>query len=77
MNVHGSWPNHALALGMDREALTERTVPRVRPSLQAVSGELERVTTAPWQEVTVDKDINLFDLLPLFRLNRGDGGVLH
>lgn len=37
-------------------------------------GELARVPTAPWQEVTVDKDINLFDLLPLFRLNRGDGG---
>jgi UbiD family decarboxylase len=37
-------------------------------------GELDRVTSAPWQEVTVEKDINLFDLLPLFRLNRGDGG---
>ena len=30
--------------------------------------------TAPWQEVVVDKDINLFDLMPLCRLNRGDGG---
>jgi UbiD family decarboxylase len=37
-------------------------------------GELERVASAPWQEVTVDKDINLYELLPLFRLNRGDGG---
>ena len=37
-------------------------------------GELERVATAPWQEVVVDKDINLYDLMPLFRLNRGDGG---
>jgi hypothetical protein len=28
---------------------------------------------APWQEVVVDKDVNLFELMPLFRLNRGDG----
>jgi 4-hydroxybenzoate decarboxylase len=37
-------------------------------------GQLERVATAPWQEVVVDKGINLFELMPLFRLNRGDGG---
>jgi 4-hydroxybenzoate decarboxylase len=30
--------------------------------------------SAPWQEVVVDKDVNLFELMPLFRLNRGDGG---
>ncbi len=37
-------------------------------------GELERANSAPWQEVVVDKNINLFELMPLFRLNRGDGG---
>jgi 4-hydroxybenzoate decarboxylase len=37
-------------------------------------GQLERVTSAPWQEVVIDKDINLFQILPLFRLNQGDGG---
>ena len=74
MNVHGSWPNHALALGMDKEAsLKEQFLEFVR-RFKLFPGELERVTSAPWQEVTVDKDINLFDLLPLFRLNRGDGG---
>ena len=26
MNVHGSWPNHALALGMDKEASPARPV---------------------------------------------------
>ena len=29
---------------------------------------------APWQEVVIEKDVNLFEILPLFRLNRGDGG---
>ncbi|HEY2620251.1 MAG TPA: non-oxidative hydroxyarylic acid decarboxylases subunit C [Acetobacteraceae bacterium] len=74
MNVHGSWPNHALALGMDRDApLRDQFFEFVRRYRQ-YPGELERVARAPWQEVVVDKDVNLFDLLPLFRINRGDGG---
>jgi vanillate/4-hydroxybenzoate decarboxylase subunit C len=74
MNVHGSWPNHALALGMDKKApLREQFFEFVR-RFQQYPGDLERVASAPWQEVVVDKDINLFELMPLFRLNRGDGG---
>jgi 3-polyprenyl-4-hydroxybenzoate decarboxylase len=74
MNVHGSWPNHALALGMDKDApLRDQFFEFVRRYRQ-YPGELERVASAPWQEVVVDKDVNLFDLLPLFRINRGDGG---
>src|SRR4030095_11642023 len=41
---------------------------------QQYPGELERVASAPWQETVIDKDVNLYDLMPLFRLNRGDGG---
>ncbi len=37
-------------------------------------GEMEHHDSAPWQEVVVDKDVNPFELMPLFRLNRGDGG---
>jgi vanillate/4-hydroxybenzoate decarboxylase subunit C len=74
MNVHGSWPNHALVLGMDKTApLREQFFEFVR-RFQQYPGELERVESAPWQEVVVEKDINLFELMPLFRLNRGDGG---
>ena len=74
MNAHGSWPNHAVALGMDKDAsLKEQFFEFVR-RFKLFPGEIERVATAPWQEVVVDKDINLFELLPLFRLNRGDGG---
>jgi UbiD family decarboxylase len=42
---------------------------------QRYPGDFQRVTDPPpWREVVVDKDINLFELMPLFRLNRGDGG---
>lgn len=74
MNTHGSWANHALALGMHKEAsLKEQFFEFVR-RFQLFPGEIQRVDTAPWQEVSVEKDINLYELLPLFRLNRGDGG---
>jgi 4-hydroxybenzoate decarboxylase len=35
---------------------------------------MEHVASAPWQEVVVDQDITLYALMPLFRVNRGDGG---
>jgi vanillate/4-hydroxybenzoate decarboxylase subunit C len=74
MNVHGSWPNHALALGMDKEAPLRDQFFEFVHRFQQYPGELERVASAPWQEVVIDKDVNLYDLMPLFRLNRGDGG---
>jgi vanillate/4-hydroxybenzoate decarboxylase subunit C len=74
MNVHGSWANHALALGMDKDALHRDQFFEFVRRFQNFPGEMQRVSDPPpWREVVVDKDINLFDLLPLFRLNRGDG----
>jgi vanillate/4-hydroxybenzoate decarboxylase subunit C len=74
MNVHGSWPNHALALGMQKDAPLRDQFFEFARRFQQYPGELERVSSAPWQEVVVEKNINLFELMPLFRLNRGDGG---
>lgn len=76
MNVHGSWPNHALALGLDKETSLRDQFFEFVKRFKQFPGELDRVASAPWQEVTIDKDINLFELLPLFRLNRGDGGAI-
>lgn len=73
MNAHGSWPNHALALGLPKDASPRDQFLAFVERYQKYPGEIERVTSAPFQEVVVDKDINLFELLPLFRLNRGDG----
>ena len=73
MNVHGSWANHALALGLPQDtSIRDQFFEFVR-RYRLYPGQLERVTSAPWQEVVIDKDINLFEILPLFRLNLGDG----
>ena len=74
LNVHGSWTNLALMLGMEKDAsLREQFFEFVR-RYEQFPGEMERNNSAPWQEVVVDKDVNLFELMPLFRFNRGDGG---
>ena len=63
-------------LGMPKDTpLKEQFFEFVR-RYQTYPGEVEFRDSAPWQEVVVDdpEKINLFDVLPLFRLNRNDGG---
>lgn len=74
MNAHGSWPNHALMLGMDKETSPRDQFFEFVRRYQQFPGVIDRQASAPWQEIVIDKDINLFDILPLFRLNQGDGG---
>lgn len=75
-NVHGSWQNHALMMGMDKNTPVKEQFlelnrrwdkfpvpPTILPREQALC-----------KENLVDKDINLFDLLPLYRINDQDGG---
>jgi 4-hydroxybenzoate decarboxylase len=76
MNVHGSWNNHALMLDMPKTTpLKEQFFEFVR-RYQNYPGKVEYRGSAPWQEVVVDdpEKVNLFDVLPLFRLNQNDGG---
>jgi UbiD family decarboxylase len=74
MNVHGSWPNLALMLGMEKDAsLSQQFFEFVR-RYEQFPGKMDHRTSAPWQEVVIEKEVNLFELLPLFRLNQGDGG---
>jgi vanillate/4-hydroxybenzoate decarboxylase subunit C len=74
LNVHGSWPNLALMLGMEKGcSLNQQFFEFVR-RYEQFPGKMEHRDSAPWQEIVVDEDVNLFALLPLFRLNRGDGG---
>jgi vanillate/4-hydroxybenzoate decarboxylase subunit C len=74
MNVHGSWPNHGLALGLEKDAPLREQFFEFARRYRQYPGEMEHVASAPWQEAVVDKDINLYALMPLFRVNRGDGG---
>jgi 4-hydroxybenzoate decarboxylase len=74
MNVHGSWRNHAVMLGMPRDTPLKEQFHEFVRRYETYPGKVEERSSAPWQEVVIEKDINLFDILPLFRLNHGDGG---
>ncbi|WP_392553526.1 non-oxidative hydroxyarylic acid decarboxylases subunit C [Orbus wheelerorum] len=74
MNIHGSWPNLAIAMGIAKNTPLKQQFFEFVKRYQNYPGEVEYRNQAPWQEVIIDKDINLFEILPLFRLNHGDGG---
>jgi UbiD family decarboxylase len=74
LNVHGSWANHALMLGLPPGAPIRQQFFELADRWQSFPVPVERRTEAPWQEITVSEGINLFELLPVFRLNPGDGG---
>ncbi|WP_037577729.1 non-oxidative hydroxyarylic acid decarboxylases subunit C [Phaeacidiphilus oryzae] len=78
MNVHGSWANHALALGLPKTTSTREQVEEFARRWDAFPVAPERRPDAPWAENSVSREdeggVNLFDVLPLFRLNDGDGG---
>ncbi|MGW2169498.1 non-oxidative hydroxyarylic acid decarboxylases subunit C [Streptomyces sp. NPDC001705] len=75
MNVHGSWANHALALGMDKNSSTKDQVDEFIRRWANFPVKPEWRENPLWAENSVDgDDINIFDILPLFRLNDGDGG---
>jgi vanillate/4-hydroxybenzoate decarboxylase subunit C len=73
-NIHGSWTNHALIMGMPKDSDTRAQFFEFVRRYQQYPGKVERVKDAPWMENVIEKDVNLFDIMPLFRLNRGDGG---
>lgn len=75
MNVHGSWRNHAKALGLPKETSTREQVEEFARRWDDFPVAPVRREDAPWKANSVSgEDVNLFDVLPLFRLNDGDGG---
>ncbi|MFB8181115.1 non-oxidative vanillic acid decarboxylases subunit C [Streptomyces sp. NPDC055966] len=75
LNVHGSWANHALALGLPRNTPVKEQVEEFARRWDAFPVAPERREDAPWRENTREgEDVDLFSVLPLFRLNDGDGG---
>jgi 4-hydroxybenzoate decarboxylase len=74
LNVVGSWPNHALMLGMDKDTPVKDQFFEFARRWDDYPVPVERREDAPWREFTIDEGINLFHLLPLFRLNRYDVG---
>ena len=74
MNVMGSWPNHAIMMGIPKNTPIKEQFFEFAKRYDQFPGPVERVEKAPFHEVEITEDINLFEILPLFRLNQGDGG---
>jgi UbiD family decarboxylase len=75
MNVHGSWANHALALGLPKETGTKEQVEEFVRRWAEFPVAPERRADPPWAQNTQEgDDVDIFQVLPLIRLNDGDGG---
>ncbi|MGE2817456.1 non-oxidative hydroxyarylic acid decarboxylases subunit C [Mycobacterium heidelbergense] len=75
MNVHGSWANHALALGMDKSSAIKDQVGEFMRRWTKFPVKPEWRADPLWaQNQLQGAEANVFDVLPLFRLNDGDGG---
>ncbi|MDW6005003.1 non-oxidative hydroxyarylic acid decarboxylases subunit C [Vibrio mangrovi] len=75
MNTIGSWENHAISIGLPPNTPVKEQVAEFIRRWETFPVAPVYRDNPPWAENTVDgEDINLFDILPLFRLNDGDGG---
>lgn len=74
VGVHGSWANHALAFGMPKESTVKEQFRTLCDRWDSYPGEVEYVDNPPCQEVVIDKDINIYEIMPLYRINELDGG---
>ncbi|GEO24318.1 phenolic acid decarboxylase subunit C [Alicyclobacillus acidoterrestris] len=72
LNVIGSWPNHALMMGLPKDTPVKDQFLEFARRWNQYPVPVERVDTAPFLENQVTENINLFDIIPLFRLNQGD-----
>lgn len=74
MNVHGSFENHALMLDLPKETGPKDQFHEMVRRFDLYPVPPRRVGDAPLKEVIIDKDPNLYNELPLFRVNPWDGG---
>ncbi|MDT7672079.1 MAG: vanillate/4-hydroxybenzoate decarboxylase subunit [Pseudonocardiales bacterium] len=75
LNVHGSWRNHALALGLDpATSVRDQVAEFARRCAQFPVKPVYRDAPPFLEHAVRGARVNLFDVLPLFRLNVGDGG---
>ncbi|MED4810807.1 phenolic acid decarboxylase BsdC [Bacillus atrophaeus] len=74
MNVIGSWPNHAMMLGLPKDTPVKEQFFEFAKRYEQFPMPVKREETAPFHENEITEDINLFDILPIFRINQGDGG---
>jgi 4-hydroxybenzoate decarboxylase len=76
VGVHGSFANIAAVMGQPKGASIKTLFYDLVSRWRTQSSDLPRIKPehAPVHEVRIEKDIDLFDLLPLYRINEYDGG---
>jgi vanillate/4-hydroxybenzoate decarboxylase subunit C len=74
MNVHGSFQNHALMLGLPKETSLKEQFHELVNRWDRYPIPPVRVSDAPCKEVIINKNPSLLRELPLFRVNPMDGG---
>ena len=75
-NVHGSWRNHALMMGMPKDTPVKEQFFELdrRWDKFPVPPKVLAREEALCKENVITENINLFDILPLYRINEQDGG---
>jgi UbiD family decarboxylase len=74
-NVHGSFANQALMLGVEKNTSLLEQFFELNRRWQAFPIKPIKVTHAPLKEKVIDgSDLNLFKVMPLFKVNKWDGG---
>jgi 4-hydroxybenzoate decarboxylase len=76
VNLHGGWANHAVMLGMEKTtSLKEQFQELARRWDNYDQGQIEWYQgNAPCREVVITENINLYEIIPLYRVNPYDGG---
>jgi UbiD family decarboxylase len=75
MNVHGSWVNNALALDLAPSTSVRELVSEIGRRWDRFPIPVERRVAPPFLENTVaGDDVDIFKIIPVFRLNDADGG---
>jgi len=74
LNVHGSWANYAIMMGMPKETGLKEMFYEMNRRWERLESSVKWVENAPCQECIINKNINLYEILPLFRVNPYDGG---
>jgi len=74
LNAHGSWANHAIMLGMKKDATIKEQFYNLDEKWDKYPGETRYVDKPSCQEVVIKDNINIAETIPIFRINSGDGG---
>ncbi len=77
LNVHGSWANIALMIGMDKDTSVKDQFFKFLELWDKYPGEVKFIDKdkAPCHEVVIKDNINLVEMLPMFRINKWDAGM--